>query len=372
MKKYEHLMRIPVKLTILSPLHIGSGEKIGQKEFILDAQNECVMIPDVPTMIDFFMRNCRKNTLEMYERFVLGGRGDLSQFFYDQQLRAEPDSPFIRRTDSLEPGIGTINTLGLFHCNAEGDAYIPGSSIKGALRTAFIAGKNEEEKAKYRAGFKTELETNSRRNSCVEDALRVLRANDKRRQDAVNDLFRGVHISDCAPFESEDTMTVCRRHWIGEDGTQKAGLRGSPVYQECVRPGVTTQFYLTLDGTICDPDAFLRKMTESLIAWNALCVAGYEGNFCGAGFADVETKPGYPMVLGSGTGFQRKSLVYAMFDQNEAFRLANGVLGKQFGRTYKPRADSRSAPYMMKGAYYNRALYRMGMCRVEFQRSEDV
>ena len=99
-------------------------------------------------MIDFFMRNCRKNTLEMYEGFVLGGRGDLSRFFSEQQLRADPDSRFIRQTDSLEPGIDTINTLELFHRNAEGDAYIPGSSIKGALRTAFIAGKKEKEKAK--------------------------------------------------------------------------------------------------------------------------------------------------------------------------------------------------------------------------------
>ena len=48
MKEYLKIYRI--KITALSPIHIGSGEKINKKEYIYLPRNHQVLIPDIEKM----------------------------------------------------------------------------------------------------------------------------------------------------------------------------------------------------------------------------------------------------------------------------------------------------------------------------------
>ena len=365
--KYGHLERFRVELAVQSPLYIGSGVKLSPMEYIME--NNTLYVPSMPDMIEAFANDWRRGLVEDFQDFALNPRrgGKLGDFIRKWSISMKPLPPWIRYTVSA-PGYDRANTLLTFIRNPEGQAYIPGSSIKGALRTALIAARLGE---RDKAGLRSELETNptARYPSAVEKVLRTLRLSiDKDGNttgNAVNDLLRAVEISDSAPYPS-DSMTVCRRYWLSEKGDAKQGQ--SPVFMECLRPGSRTAFYLTVDQSLWPAGKeALSTLRDALDEWDELCKRVHDSHF-GQYLEAVRTGEGTPIVLGGGTGFHRKSLVYRISgNQNENVALAHRVLERQFtrrnGSTYKPRG-AKTAPYRFKAARFDGLLYPMGVCSI--------
>ena len=371
--RYGHLERVPVELTVKSPLYIGSGQKLTAKECILDARRHVVHIPSLPDMLDAFLNARQKGLANAYMRFMTDpAQKRLADFLETRNIPLDPPPAWVRYSLDAQTDFDKMNGLLTFMRDPEGMAYIPGSSLKGALRTALIAARMGEAD---KAALWRELEENprNRRASVVERTLRVLpfkldRDGGRPVNDAVNDLLRAVQISDSAPFPA-DALTVCRRWWLALDGEERGGR--SPVFMECVRPGTQTTLYLTVDRSLWpageEPLACLRRALED---WDALCRTAHEGHFASL-LADTACTEGVPVSLGGGTGFQRKSLVYrTKSNAGEAAQLAHRVLREQFtqrnGRsTYVPRG-ARVAPYMFKAASYEGLLYPMGACELRF------
>lgn len=357
--KYGHLERVRVGLTVKSPLFIGSGGKLTGMEFILD--RGMVLVPDLSALLTALANDYRRGMLKDFENFLLqpGQRKQLGEFLKRWNYPLDPLPAWVRYTLRAQSGFDGINTLLTFIRDPDGRAYIPGSSIKGALRTALIAARmGEADKSALRRELTTDPK--SRRASAVENVLRVLNCNEKRPTDAVNDLLKAVEISDSAPFPAE-ALTVCRRHWLSEAGDIGDGK--SPVFMECLRPGSETGFYLTIDHSLWpDGEDALATLRDALTDWDALIRDAYESAFT---FSDAGPMEGVPIVLGGGTGFQRKSLVYKTSDYPEdAAALAHSVLSVQF-KTYKPKG-ARAAPYKFKTARYEGRDCAMGVCDLRF------
>lgn len=68
MKALGHLKRYDIKLTVQSPLFIGSGENLNKKEFILLSHENKAIIMDIDKLLLFLDR---KNLLEAYQVFLL-------------------------------------------------------------------------------------------------------------------------------------------------------------------------------------------------------------------------------------------------------------------------------------------------------------
>ena len=347
---------------MLSPLFIGSGERLTPMEYILDGS--AVHVPSIPDMVEAFAGDWRRGLMDDFQRFITSPdpKQQLGDFTRKWNFQMNPPPDWVRYTVRAQPGFQKINALLTFVRDPEGMAYIPGSSVKGALRTALIARRMTDRDAD---ALRRELETypGCRRASAVEQVLRVLAFNldrEKRvKNDAVNDLLRAVEISDSAPFPAE-ALTACRRHWLSARGDDQGGR--SPVFMECLRPGFETAFYVTVDHSLWPggEDA-LGCLRDALTEWNDLCRRAHEAYF-EAHLAPTAPVRGAPIVLGGGTGFQRKSLVYRTGAYpEEAARLAHQTLKSQFPNTYKPR-DAETAPYMFKAAAYQGRLYPMGAC----------
>ena len=372
--KYGHLERIQVRLTVKGPLYIGSGEKLTAKEFILDNARHIVHVPSMPDMVNAFLTARQRSLQEDYIRFMTdANQKRLADFLTRHAIPFNPPPAWVRYSIQAQPEFTAMNGLSTFVKDAEGRAYIPGSSIKGAMRTALIAARMDET-AKNALWRELEANHGDRHESFAEQTMRTLDCTPWKinkqtglpEKDAVNDLLRALEISDSSPFRPED-MTVCRRHWLPADGEERVSR--SPVFMECARPGAQAMFYLTIDHSLwpAGEDA-VKTIAAALCDWESLCYIAGEKHFARL-LADTACVEGAPIVLGGGTGFQRKSLVYRTRPYPEqAADLVHDVLRKQFTRrtgcTYKPPENAKTAPYMFKAAGYDGKLYPMGVCEL--------
>ena len=360
-----HLERISVTLTIRSPLYIGSGEKLTAMEYIL-GDRSTVYVPSIPDMVDAFSNAWQRGLSEDFLRFITapGRSKQLGEFIRQRRIPLNPLPKWVRYTVQAQRDIRGMNSFLTFVKNPEGQAYIPGSSIKGALRTALIAARMSDGD---RAALERELENNptARRAGGIEKVLRVLplkrdRQDQVDRSNAVNDLLKAIEISDSAPFPT-DALTVCARHWLSVGGEDRQSR--SPIYMECLRPGTQTRLYITIDHSLW-PEGEDAKETlrRSLAEWDALCHRAHQDYFRRS-LANPDPMVGAPIVLGGGTGFHRKSLVYKTSAYPEqAALLAHATLQRQF-RTYKPHGEA-TAPYKFKAARFEGENWPMGLCEL--------
>ena len=82
----EYLKTYRIKITALSPIHIGSGEKISKKEYIYLPRNHHVLIPDIEKMYGDLQR---KGLGKAYMEYLLsnGSRGPaLGQWLKQSQV----------------------------------------------------------------------------------------------------------------------------------------------------------------------------------------------------------------------------------------------------------------------------------------------
>ena len=366
---YGHLERIPVTLTVRSPLYIGSGEKLTAMEYILDDRNT-VYVPSIPAMLDAFSNAWQRGLSDDFLRFIMapGKSKKLGDFIRQRRISLNPLPKWVRYTVQAQRDIRGMNTFLTFIKNPDGQAYIPGSSIKGALRTALIAARiNDADKV----ALDRELRNNP--TACwadgIEQVLRILplkrdQQDQVDRKNAVNDLMKAIEISDSAPFP-DGALTVCCRHWLSIDGEDTQSR--SPIYMECLRPGIQTRFYLTVDHFLW-PEGMdaVAILLPALTEWDALCHRAYQDYFQRS-LADTGPMEGTPIVLGGGTGFHRKSLVYKTSDYPEqAAQLAHDILRRKFARsgTYKPHGEA-TAPYKFKAACFEGKIWPMGVCELQ-------
>lgn len=375
--KYAHIERYRVTLEILSPVFIGSAaqEKLSQKECIVDVRNGVVYIPDLSLLVDTIDQH---GCMEDFEAFlqknvVQQGQQSLYQFLQAMCIPVSAREPWVKyilRVGSRE--ITRVNALARFIKNAEGIPYIPGSSIKGAIRTALLAENTSvenldkviqsvENDARDRRIMK------NRRAGSEEYALRTLAMNTKKPVDEVNDLLRTLGITDCSPFKG-DSLVVCKKLEFDSDGNirgnedgNRRGKTAPPLYRECLLPGQRTHFYLTLDTSLAGKQLTIERIRNALNQWNQIQTQYLEEFYIDDIKLDRKKNRGVPLTLGGGVGFQSKSIVCAHPNRDKARKTVEMILTAQFPR-YKPKYTNDPAPYRLKIVTCDGVNYQMGRC----------
>lgn len=206
-----------VKIRVLTPLHIGSGEQLGPFDYYYDRnQSKIVLAPE-----DLFDRLREVGILERYINFVK----DIKNFAKEKR---NPNLTFAlekfadRRTlVQLFQNQKTIKTSTYFKgsemvhllIRTDGRPLIPGSSIKGVLRTACIL--REILKNDSRS-----LESNPAK---IEELLSVY---EKRFKEE----FQNVAVTDFMPEEGCEPIVEIDNF---EVSTKKGGI---PDYREYISP----------------------------------------------------------------------------------------------------------------------------------------
>jgi len=211
-----------MKIVTLSPVHIGSGEEITPWEYgLVQGKVEVYKFENVVRELSQHFSGQRlKNTmLELRDRIRNEGfNSTLGDFLHRNNVEVEP----LYRVDcNTKLKEGRYKVIKEF-IKTEGKVYIPGSEIKGALRTLFIFGLI------YRSIKKQDNNLMRRFKGIIENTLKRLAGAEQRERkkiwdkaniqlnklilcpkgDAKYDLFRAVKVGDTSSVDPSQTLYI--------------------------------------------------------------------------------------------------------------------------------------------------------------------
>lgn len=225
-----------IKIETLSPVHIGNGTFLQQgNDYIVEDNHINVLSLDKLGKII----GTDNTTIREWTKAIEEGNGE---FFVKEKMQGHSYQEYTKRhIESLIKIDQRQNTLKECIHDGMGYPYIPGSSIKGAIRTAYFSSlakktipsklNSEENKKKWRniiAGMEKEL----------------LHFQDGSKKSPANDIFKFLHTGD-AYYEKGVEKVV---EQINLNITKKASLldNSKPQMVEVIRRGVSSQFRLII------------------------------------------------------------------------------------------------------------------------------
>jgi CRISPR type III-A-associated RAMP protein Csm5 len=366
MKSYK------VSLTVVGPLHIGSGKRLERLDYILSGDKIYVV-----DSVKLFHGLKKLGLLSQFEREVLGSdRVNLSSFVRQNNLRPDEYKRWMSYSYSVARDTNVKNMqIMTFVKDAYNLPYVPGSSLKGAIRNAIM---NTELAAsdKYRA-ISTSVERSlndrvSRKQYLQNEARQAERmfytynVEEGKRPAISNDIFKGLIVSDSKPLRQEDII-LCGKVDAAPDGKSHR----LNLLRECIKPGTVIEFTITIkedvfkysvNDIIAAVKAFYDKQVDCFLSsFQSIQTDRLKGNF---------------LYLGGSSGFVSKTAVYSLFkDKKKALGTAAKILdtvdsknkGVKVGRHLSDPSKYGVSPHIRKCTMYNGKLLDFGLCSVDFQ-----
>lgn len=363
----EYLKTYEIRLTVIGPVFIGNGKELGKKEYIsLDRTHIGVL--DIEKFYHFVQT---KHLTRDFEAFMLeNSGGDLRHWAMDHRISTSEIEKYMKYI--LENGDTALERgtrLQIMECtkDAYGCPYIPGSSLKGMLRTILLgsnilenAGKYQNERLKLEQGAdigKGRTKYLRQETEMIEGRYyRTLRRNEDRPMDVVNDMMAGIIIGDSIPLSMEDVI-LCQRIEKHVDGMEKR----LNVLRECIRPGTEIEFVMTVDSS-------LSNLTVDQIRHAVECFAeNYFVKFKSA-FPNVDRPSSHDVYLGGGCGFASKTILNAFYGGRKNIDMTRKVFektGVPYNHKHRKDLEYGVSPHILKCTRYQGRLLEMGLCRFE-------
>lgn len=250
---------ISFKLRALSPLHIGSGGRILPTEFAF--LNEKVYVLSEEKLSNLLIKESLLNEF-VFEVREEGRKFSIEKFLEKRNLLNEKflESVVNYSIKSLKRPSSELRT---FVKNGFGLPYIPGSTIKGSLRTAivyyllkhtpnkrdefisFVSGKIAEfkrdrrsNKGWFREKFKKSFASGFEKKVLQEFML----TDNQKRFDPHSDIMRVIQISDSSPLEPEDLKVEEVKIY-----SEGRGSKEWSIYVESIPTGKELQFTMSIN-----------------------------------------------------------------------------------------------------------------------------
>ena len=353
-----------LEIKAVGPIFVGSGYEIQKKEYAFLNKN-IVGVIDVEKLYQLVKK---RHLTTDFENFMLKDvREDLKHWSIRNKIpmsELEKCMKYTMNAGDIQMEKGRMQIMA---CAVDpyGNPYIPGSSIKGMLRTVLLcadilrnAEKYESEERPILAALNDERAKRNtvlaRNIKSVEDkAFHTLKRSD-RHSDAVNDELSGIIISDSEPLSRNDII-LCQKWEQHTDGSYKT----LNLLRECVKPGTVIKSTITIDHTISK----LRKeeVEEAIHLFYKMYYQMFQRKFPRNEKGNDNT-----VFLGGGSGFVSKTMIYALFGQ-EGTRVTTMIFDKtRVPREHKHYQDTRLgvSPHILKCTKYNGKEYMMGQCEL--------
>lgn len=256
-----------------------------------------------------------------------------------------------------------------------GNPYIPGSSLKGAIRTALL---NQMISEYPQAGscFTPEIiskvliskEIKELGKKLLQEEFKNVESNylhklnvKKAKLNALNSVMRGLSISDSEPLEPS-CLTLCRKIDYDITGRNPSYIN---LLRECLKPETEVHFTLTLDQDILKKAGIDKAYIEEAIKnfytlQNQRFVSKFQG------FEEDAQDERCVLYLGGGCGFHSKTLLQQLLKEKAAPNTAR-LLKFLFPGGYHDTDEACGvSPHMIKGTLINNTKVLMGKCEVQF------
>ena len=376
-----------LSLTIVSPTNIGGPEKLTTKDYMYNYDAGEVFLLNNYEWFRFLARHNKLAEFEIYmqnEMVRPNGRT-----MYDWAKNTIGASQLTK--DVLGPAIGSIMKSSIYNegrknslnditpqiRGANGEVYIPGSSIKGVIDSAIISHMLRNNKA-FRSNVQRELRKvldvykrkNARSlfkdifkmvNQAIIKHIHVLTNNEgKPLKGILASTFRGISVSDAMPMSVIQTEVLKKEDsCVDEDGTHEIS-----VHRECILPNQKFFFTLTLDTAITKEigitsvNQVLEILQEDFDATHELLSSKFK-KVSPSIFKALEPANAY---IGSNTGFVQKTIIMAAFTDNEetGIDIIRAILDVNFQKAKHASKDHFMAPRAIKLVKWNGHYYEMG------------
>ena len=139
MIQQDHLQIFDLTLNVWAPLFVGNGSSYTKKEYMYNTRNGKVSFLDEQKFFSFLVEH---DLVDKYGQFMLSEQSNLRAFLSKDCGISDAELKTLTRYQ-IEVGDAldaehSLKEIHAFQRDAQGHAYIPGSSIKGALRTAWL------------------------------------------------------------------------------------------------------------------------------------------------------------------------------------------------------------------------------------------
>ena len=252
------------------PVHIGTGKKLGKMDYF--SHNGTVAVLDASRFVGLM-------TEEQVEKYCLflekaDSRTGLQALLdQDTSLKSIAAKAIAYQVDVklAKARSGSYQYLDVAECvkDAQGLPYVPGSSVKGMLRTALLASVVMSDRKASRS-FVDERAVglgNKEADAKLERCVFWRERPDRDDESVVNDIMRYVSVSDSEPLKVSDLVFAKKydKFCRADDGRHKKAMgkisdaayyegNALNIYREALKPGTRIVVSLDIDERI---DAYL-------------------------------------------------------------------------------------------------------------------
>lgn len=329
-KKYE--------LECLAPIHIGSGVRLKKYDYIYDgrgrvgtasfvSQGRLMRLLAAEGLVDAFAsdllhREVRDLGIWLREHHVPQAR---IKNIITRQAKA-----YVSQLDPKDKK--TLNDLACMMTLADGRPYIPGSSIKGAMRTAILhhlLQQNQALKTKYwgevtraigdrsanAGGLKKKLQRLAL--ALENELLAQLDYRDAKGElsdAAMRSVMRGIVVGDASPARPISTVILAKTDATTKRGRDGKSQHAIPLVRECLPTGARLELQLSLDPSVTriiglDSIATLLEWCREYSQFGLELLDAAFGQRYSAALGEAREAH---LLLGGGPGFISKTLFYSL------------------------------------------------------------
>ena len=427
------------ELTCVSPVHIGNGEKLRAFEYLYDRARQEVYFVDETRwiqflsghrLIDSFAEYLEQTAEAMQQKEQFKGK-NVWEWLRDKdipedEIRSLAARTALAATNTSNPKEkGTLNDIVCQMALPDGRPYIPGSSVKGALRTAIlhrVIRENEKLCTRYWGKLKKaepeamrdaemKAEEEIRRRSARQTGLGMqdleslaakkfpsifarklgIISKDMENEafarldyssaknkfgkplpvtDAAKSALRGLQVGDASPVgDSLDTVILQKI-----DATRRADLPDTKeatvsLFRECLPVGAKLRFSVTLDKSMMKTVGIhsLDELWETARRFTQDCMKAQKKVFGEEYKGEFAEAVNAGLLLGGGVGYHAKTIVASLAPSPEEARIfIADYLEREFKKQghHHKELDREISPRTLKLTRDRNASHIMGLCEV--------
>ncbi len=313
---------------VKTPIFVGSGEKLLKKDYYVDEKENKIYVVDVNKLI---RRNNR--ILSLYEEYVKDINKTFNEWIKDSSIRLYLNEEIIKKeltiytidrgNADIRGGSKQINTnrnnynttdIEKFIKNPYNEVYLPGSSIKGAMRLAMLSSsilnetdsKNLDYNIKQIEGVIKSLSDRSIKGfnskNIEKQYFNKLERDDKKTNDAVNDIFSYISVSDSEPIDI-NSLVLCEKIDIYIDKDKNRKEKKLKLIRETLKPKAEIKFKINIQN---DKNVFkMDEILERIKTHSKYYLEYYNKNFK----LQLNNYNGIYLPIGGGVGYISKTIV---------------------------------------------------------------
>lgn len=404
---FGDIVTCKMRLKVLTPIFVGGGNDsvLNRTGYIYDSAQKKVYILDEAKFVEFLGA---ADLFDEYFKYVVENSGEPPRnpraTGNRRSRHANPNANLVHLADWLAskgftgyeklaryavaaPDVdkGNLNDLRCFARNGLWQPYIPGTAIKGALRSVLLkealltAKRPDDWKRALALVTSGQNRTLGRLGREIEDRMTKLVSFDEDvenrhrsgpgQDSPLRDIFRGIAVSDSRPIDPEN-LYIARQLRLSIKN-KNGHIKALPVYLEYLKPGTEIVFTLSLNRRLLEnsPWRTVHDILDTLgRASRRFAVLMGDAHFKRLGEYRWSCEPNMSanFYLGGQTGWPTKVFWPELApNPQECLKVTKTLLDKRFWVHRHALLDDRVSPRTLKLARYEEEYYVVGMCSLE-------